>query len=95
MADIESILKIPLWALLLTVAVALVGGTWALSAEVHNYRLENITTRLRTHEEMLMSFSRQDAEQDIRIDHNGILLEVVSDKLDDIAIDVKRLLEEP
>ena len=38
-----------------TLCLAIAAGSWALSGEVHNYRLQNITGRLKNHEDGLMA----------------------------------------
>jgi len=48
---------IPL-SLCLTLVFAAATGAWALSTEVHNYRLSNISTRLQAHEELLVAHDR-------------------------------------
>lgn len=35
--------------------IAIATASWALSTEIHNYRLRNITTRIKTHEDYIMS----------------------------------------
>ena len=39
----------------ITLCLAIAAGSWALSGEVHNYRLQNITGRLKNHEDGLMA----------------------------------------
>ena len=41
------------WTICVTLCLAIAGGSWALSGEVHNYRLANITGRLKNHEDVI------------------------------------------
>ena len=45
-------IRVPL-ALCISLCLAIAGAVWALSTEVHNYRMVNITTRLKTHEDTI------------------------------------------
>ena len=46
-------------ATVITLCLALCAGAWALSGEVHNYRLMNIRDRLKTHETAIMSNEKE------------------------------------
>ena len=88
MADNASNLatvSIPMWALIVSLIVGTIAGTWALSAEVHNYRLENITTRLGTHESSIMS-------NKIQIEHNTTVVERMIEDIGEIKADLKTLI---
>jgi len=39
---------------LITVCIAVAAGAWALNGELHNFRLSNITARLKNHETYIM-----------------------------------------
>lgn len=80
--------NVNVWGLIATICIAVAAGSWAISAEVHNYRLQNITTRLGTQEVRFLTFMDSQAQieslQDRRIDHNDTMLQVVQDIMQDI-----------
>ncbi len=45
-------------ALAVTMIIAAATGAWAISTEVHNYRLANITSRLKAYEDLAMDHDR-------------------------------------
>jgi hypothetical protein len=49
-------------ATVITLCVALVAAAWAVSTEVHNYRLQNITERVGNHEVSIMDLKLGFAE---------------------------------
>jgi len=92
--------KIPVswWALTVTIVLAAMSASWALSAEVHNYRLSNITTRLGTQEVRFLAFMDEqaavEAMQERRIDHNETMLEVVQATMQQIQDTQAEILRE-
>ena len=54
--------------------VAIATGSWAVSTEAHNYRLQNITDRLQAHETSIMDLKLGFAEisRDISYIREGI-----------------------
>ena len=88
-----STISIPLWALILSLFLGTVAGTWAVAAEAHNYRLQNITTRMGNHESAILDLRDADAEARVERAANRLGIERINDTLDEIKADVKTLLE--
>ena len=94
MADATRVatVSIPMWALIVSLAIGTSAGTWAISAEAHNYRLQNITTRIGTHETEIMLLRDADTESKLERAANRIGIEQITASLDEIKGDVKTLL---
>ena len=86
-------ITIPTWALCISLALGVSAGTWAISAEVHNYRLQNITTRLGAHEDKILELQAADTLSMIERSANRITIDQITSTLAEIKADVKTLLE--
>lgn len=94
MADAARVatVSIPMWALIVSLVIGTAAGTWAVSTEVHNYRLQNITTRIGNHERDIMDLRDADTESMIERSANRLGIEQINSTLDEIKGDVKTLL---
>ena len=85
-------------AWVVTLCIAVFTFSWATCAEVHGYRLLNITTRLGTQENRLMSMidvqKDKDAAQDLERSRNTSLILQLIDTVQEIKADVKTLLRD-
>ena len=88
-ADANKLVKLPT---VITLCIACLTGAWALSAELHNYRLSNITERQEAFELSLRAKTEKNANQDLAIEHNTIIIETMADDIVEIKQDVKTLL---
>ena len=80
-------------ATVITLCLAIGGMVWAVSTELHNYRLTNITDRLKSHEDMLREGVAHDAEQDRAIEHITTQLSHFAVTLEEVRTDVKVLIQ--
>lgn len=64
----------------ITISLAVAAGSWALSAEVHNYRLQNISSRLGSHEkEITLGIQERSAISRDMVNFGNLLTEVRDD----------------
>ena len=72
-------------ATVVTLCLAIAAGAWATSTEIHNYRLQNISSRLDIHESLILAHEKQIVEfRTVQLD--------VLETLGDVKADVKELL---
>ena len=77
-------------AQVVSICIALAAGAWALSSEMHNYRLQNITEQLGSHEELIMASINDRAQIWRALDK----LVVMSTNTNDTLAEIKTLIHE-
>jgi hypothetical protein len=87
--------SIPTWIAIAVFCLSCATGSWALATELHNYRLVNITTRLKSHEDAITSLRADNAGRDVVIEHINTELGGVTKTLKEVRDDIKSLLTAP
>ena len=82
-------INIPIWGLIVTLCLAVGSGAWAISAEIHNYRLQDITTRLKSQETRMLNLIAHDGEQDTMIERVSTLMTGIADDITEMKADLK------
>ncbi len=95
MPDPKKSLSIPSWISIATFCLFCASAAWALSTEVHNYRITDLSTRSSDHDTAIQDLRAADAERDVILGQFSTELTNVVQVLDEVRADVKELLRSP
>ncbi len=95
MPDAKKTFSIPTWLVIVAFCFSCASAAWALSTEVHNYRVTSLGTRTNNHETAIQDLRAADAERDVILGQFSTELTNVVHVLDEVRADVKELLRSP
>lgn len=81
-------------AVLITAIGMAATGAWALKSEISNYRLQNVTTRLKSHEDSIMLLMEADSEIEMMHQKEITEIRLRLQKLEDNSQHIKDRVEE-